>query len=313
MDGLVATPDALIAHIAERQHGAISVAQLRGVGVSEDAVRARMFAGRLHRVHRGVYAVGHKRLSPQGRWLAAVLAAGGGPSEEDESVFGYWRAAVSHRSAAQAWGLLALGDGPIDVIVMSKGGRVKRRGMRVHRSRSIAPSDVTLRDGIPVTTPARTVADLRRAASEGRSWALAPRDLRRVIRQADVIGLPVGDEVAADRTRSDLESDFLEVCRRYGLPQPEVNVRIGPFLVDFLWPERRVVVETDSYLYHRGKVAFQDDRARDLDLRRRGYQVLHLSEQQVNEEPEEVAGVLHDAVGEKAVKVGEKPSSRWGN
>lgn len=116
-------------------------------------------------------------------------------------------------------------------------------------------------------------------------------ELRRAIRQASVLGLPVA-EADSDPTRSDLELDFLRLCRRHGLPGPEVNVRVGPHLVDFLWPERRVVVETDSYLYHGGKVAFQDDRGRDLYLRRRGFEVLRLSEQLVNEQPEAVAEVL---------------------
>jgi very-short-patch-repair endonuclease len=306
MDGKLATRDALIARIAERQHGAISIAQLRGVGVSEDAVRARVLVGHLHRVHRGVYAVGHRRLSPEGRWFAAVLAVGGGPSEEGDSVLGYWRAAVSHRSAASVWELLPSADGPVDVVAASMGGRVKRRGIRTHRSRSIALSDVTLHGGIPVTTPARTISDLRSAAVAGRSWALPPRDLRRAVRQANVLGLPIDAASGCDRTRSDLERDFLQLCRRHGLPFPEVNVRVGPYLVDFLWRERRVVVETDSYHYHRGKVAFQDDRARDLDLRRRGFEVLRLSEREVNEQPRMVAEVLaatlQGRLDEKAVK-----------
>lgn len=81
-----------------------------------------------------------------------------------------------------------------------------------------------------------------------------------------------------DRTRSDLESDFIELCRRHRLPPPEVNVRVGAYLADFLWRERRLIVETDFYLYHRGRVAFQDDRGRDLELRQLGYEVVRLSE-----------------------------------
>jgi very-short-patch-repair endonuclease len=106
-----------------------------------------------------------------------------------------------------------------------------------------------------------------------------------------VIGLPIGDE-GGDRTRSDLERDFLRLCRRYRLPRPKVNVPIGPYLIDFLWTDKRLVVETDSYLYHRGKVAFQDDHRRDLDLRRRGYEVIRLSEQQIDDEPGPVAETL---------------------
>jgi very-short-patch-repair endonuclease len=126
---------------------------------------------------------------------------------------------------------------------------------------------------------------------------VSARELRRAIRQASVIGLPIGDEDIGDRTRSDLEQAFLSICRHHRLPRPEVNVRIGPYLVDFHWRERRLVVETDSYLYHRGKAAFQDDRGRDLELMRLGYKVLRLSERQVDEEPERVGETLASVLG----------------
>ncbi|HWM64163.1 MAG TPA: DUF559 domain-containing protein [Solirubrobacterales bacterium] len=222
----------------------------------------------------------------------------GGPAgEEVDSVLGYWGAAGSHRSAASLWGLLRVADGPVDVIAKGLGGRVRRKGIRIHRSRSLHASDVTLRHGIPVTTPARTISDLRRATSGGRPGAVNPRELRRAIRQANVLGLPIGEESGRDRTRSDLERDFLRLCRRHRLPPPEVNVRIGRHLVDFLWRDRRFIVETDGYLYHRGKVAFQEDRDRDLELTRLGYEVLRLSEKQVNEEPDEVGKTLAGVLG----------------
>lgn len=98
--------------------------------------------------------------------------------------------------------------------------------------------------------------------------------------------------------RGDLESDFMALCRRRRLPLPEVNVRIGAYLADFLWREQRLVIETDHYVHHRGRAAFQDDRARDLELRRLGYEVLHLSEKQVNEEPDRAAEVISRALAE---------------
>ncbi|HEV7398634.1 MAG TPA: DUF559 domain-containing protein [Solirubrobacterales bacterium] len=151
---------------------------------------------------------------------------------------------------------------------------------------------MTLHRGIPVTTPERTIADLREAISTRRSGAIAGHELRKAIRQANVLGLPIGRRDAKVRTRSDLEGGFVRLCRRHGLPPPEVNVRVGPYLVDFLWRGRRLVVETDSYLYHRGEMAFQDDRARELGLMRRGFEVLRLSELQLSEEPAQVAEVL---------------------
>ncbi len=288
----VAKPDALLAEIAGRQHGAVSISQLRSLGLSKKAVRRRVDAGRLHRVHRGVYAAGHPDLSVEGRRIAAVLAVGGGPCEDGVSVLAYWGAAVSHRSAASLWGILPAGDGPSEIIVGGNGGKIQRPGVRVHRSLSLRPPDVTLRNRIPLTNPRRTIHDLRYATSVRASGAVSAWELRKAIRQANVLGLPVGPRDAKVRTRSDLEADFLRLCRRHRLPPPEVNVRIGPYLIDFLWRERRLVVETDSYLYHRGEVAFQDDHARDLELMRRGFEVLRLSELQLDEEPAQVAEVL---------------------
>ena len=99
-----------------------------------------------------------------------------------------------------------------------------------------------------------------------------------------------------DRTRSDLERDFLRLCCRFGLPRPEVNVKVGRWTVDFLWRDEGIAVETDFYDYHRGRIAFQDDHARDLDLRRRGFDVRRFSELQVNDQPAEVAADLRDAL-----------------
>jgi very-short-patch-repair endonuclease len=107
-----------------------------------------------------------------------------------------------------------------------------------------------------------------------------------------VLGLPIDEESDGDRTRSDLELDFLRICRRYRVPPPEVNVRVGPCLVDFLWREWQFIVETDSYIYHGGRVAFQDDRGRDLELKFLGYEVLRLAEQQIDEEPDRVGETL---------------------
>lgn len=272
--------------------------QLYGLGLGERAVRGRVDAGRLHRVHRGVYAVGHSALSPEGRWLAAVLAVGGAPDGDDgDFALDCWGAAVSHRSAASLWGLLPVKRGATDVIVRGDGGRARRPGIRVHRSPSLPAAEVTLRRGVPVTSPARTIADLRKAIAGGVAGAVSGRELRRAVRQADVLGLPIGVESGRDRTRSDLERDFLRLCGRHRLPPPEVNVRIGPYLVDFLWRDRRLVVETDGYLYHRGRAAFQDDRGRDLELKRLGYEVLRLSERQIDEESGRVAETLAAALG----------------
>ncbi len=205
---------------------------------------------------------------------------------------------MSHRSAAALWDLLPVSDGPTDVIVDGTGGRAPRTGIRVHRAISLVAAEVTLRHGVPVTSPSRTISDIRRA-SERRAGKRSAWELRKALRQANVLGLPIDAEDRADRTRSDLEADFLAICRRHRLPRPEVNVRVGPFLVDFLWRSRRLVVETDSYLYHRGKAAFQDDRGRGMELTRVGYRVLQLSEQQIDAEPSRVAEAVAAALADQ--------------
>lgn len=264
-------PDARIAATATGQHGAISIGQLRESGLSATAVRERLRAGRLHRMHRGVYAVGHVAPSNERRWIAAVLALGDG-------------AVLSHGSAAALWDLLPPRDGPVDVSLPSRDGRRRRRGICIHRPLSLEPEETTRRRGIPVTSPARTLADLRASVSA--------RDVRRAVRQADFLGLSTGHDVASDRTRSELERRFLRLCRRHRLPEPVVNMRIGEMAVDFCWVEQKLVVETDGYKSHRGREAFEGDRARDLRLRMLGYEVLRLSHRQVFDEPERILATL---------------------
>lgn len=248
-----------IARVAARQHGLITSAQLERVGLGRRGISKRVQVGRLHRLHRGVYAVGHASVGNEGRWLAAVLAYGPG-------------AVLSHRSAAELWEMLPPADGPVHVTVPGDAGRKRRRGIEVHRSSVLSRRDCTRRQGIPVTSPARTLADLR--------GAVRAAQVRRALRQAEVLGLPLPAR-DGDHTRSELERRFLALCRRHGLPAPEVNVRIDDFLVDFLWRDRRLIVETDGYRYHRGRAAFEDDRARDLRLKLLGYDVLRLTERQL--------------------------------
>lgn len=124
---------------------------------------------------------------------------------------------------------------------------------------------------------------------------MPPYLVRRATRQAEFAKLV--DLPRSNRTRSDLEEDFLGLCGGHGIPAPEVNVKVGRLTVDFLWRRQRLAVETDSYAYHRGQVAFQDDRARDLELRRHGFEVRRYSELQVNAAPAEIAVDLREALG----------------
>jgi hypothetical protein len=208
--------------------------------------------------------------------MAAVLACGDG-------------AVLSHMSAAALWGLLRPVDGSVDVSTSARSGRAQREKIRLHRSTTLMRGSITERLRIPVTTPARTIEDLQGKAP--------PHLVRRAIRQAEMAKYRLGPGVKGDGTRSDLERDFLRLCQRHGIPAPEVNVKVGRWTVDFLWRTRGIAVETDFYDYHRGRVAFRDDRARELGLRRHGLAVHRFSEEQVNDEPEEVAADLRDALG----------------
>lgn len=274
-----ASVDWRIARVARVQHGIVTTAQLVEVGLTKSAIAKRAHRGRLHRIHRGIYAVGHEGLSEEAQWMAAVLVCG-------------HDAVLSHGAAAVHWGLLRPLGGPIDVSIPSQRGRKRRQGICIHRCTTLGKAPlstsgslrrlvplVTVRDRIPVTTVPRTLADI--------PSTLAPYLVRRAIRQAEFLKLPTGIET--DRTRSDLERDFLRLCRRYRLPLPEVNVPIGGMTVDFLWREQMLGVETDSYATHGGTVAFEDDRERDLRLRRLGYSVHHFSERQMELEPAAVA------------------------
>jgi very-short-patch-repair endonuclease len=202
--------------------------------------------------------------------MAAVLALGQG-------------AALSHRPAAELWVLLVPRTGSIDVSVPGRGGREKRPGLRIHRSPSLTSAVTTTRRGIAVTTPARTLADLHRVAS--------PVEYRRAVRQAEVSGYELGG-VEVDGTRSELERLVLRLCRRYRLPPPEVNQRVGPYLVDFLWRERRLVVEVDGWRYHRGRQAFDDDRARDVQLQLHGYRVARFADRQLERDSVAVVAAI---------------------
>lgn len=209
--------------------------------------------------------------------MAAVLACGEG-------------AVLSHRSAAELWEILRPTDGPVHVTVPGDAGRVRRSGLRIHRSSSLTPAEATRRDRIPVTRPARTIADLRRSEPES--------TVRAAVRQAEFLGLRLDHPAHSDRTRSELERAFLRLCRRHRLPEPAVNERVGPYVVDFLWRERGLIVETDGYAAHRGAQAFEDDRARDVELRLRGYEVLRFTYGQVDRDPHGVAAAVGAVLAE---------------
>jgi hypothetical protein len=285
----------VIAELAVRQHGVVSLDQLRDMGLSASGVRARVATGRLHRVHRGVYAVGHSVLAVEGRWMAAVLACG-------------VEAVLSHRSAAELWDLVRTARGAIDVTVRRSGQR-KRQGIDTHRPRYLDPIDTTVRNGIPCTTVHRTLLDLADVVDRRRAErALEQAEVLRLfdLRALDAVlwraptrsGTAVLRSILADNrvgqtiTRSVMEERFLALCESGGIPRPLVNAWIdlegGGVEVDFLWPEQRQIVEVDGYESHGTRWAFRRDRRRDRRLKLAGFDVNRFTWQDLDGDPGEV-------------------------
>jgi very-short-patch-repair endonuclease len=277
-----ANTDRLIARVAARQHGVISTAQLRAAGIGDQGISKRAKAGGLHRVHRGVYAVGHSRLNFEGRCTAGVLALGEGT-------------VVSHMSAAVLWGMLKPTGGPIHVTLPEDGGRRRRLGITIHRSHSLIADFVTRRHGIALTKPVRTLRDLHRTVADPvyRGAVRRALDLRLISSDA----LKVEDELS----RSELERLFLALCRRHRLPQPEINALVGPYEVDFLWRDRRLIVETDGFRHHAGRAAFERDRARDALLQSLGFRVLRFTHRQVTENRSAVVAALRALLAQRSL------------
>jgi very-short-patch-repair endonuclease/predicted transcriptional regulator of viral defense system len=283
-----------LARLATRQHGVVSLWQLRALGLCASTVRHRVAAGRLHRVHVGVYVVGYRRLSPRGRWLAAVLACGPG-------------AVLSHLAALALWELRPHPPGPLDVTVVARGRRGPA-GIRVHCVRALDPRDHLVRDAIPVTTVARALLDYAGASSAqqlrtaleaaDRRDLLDTREIQACIARSpgratraltDALAALTG---AAPWTRSELERAFLALIRAAGLPEPQANVLVAGHQVDFFWPAAGLVVEVDGYAFHRGRRSFESDRRRDTDMALAGLRTIRLTQRRIAREPERVQAEL---------------------
>ena len=292
--------DALI--VGAARHRVVARRHLLAAGVGREAIKHRLAGHRLHRVHRGVYAIGTPQLDRLGRWIAAVLACGDG-------------AVLSHRSAAALWGLLRASDGPIEVTVPGHWSS-RRPGIRVYGTRSLLRGDVAHTRGIPCTNVERTLidiadcptAELERAVEQAFALHLLGRS-RMAAALARANGRPgVGhlrrllgrllDDLPL--TRSELERRFLKLVAGAGLAAPVVNRHRATHRVDFVWPGRRLVVETDGRATHDNPYAFHQDRARDLDLEVAGWHVLRLTWWQVIEEPARVVELLTRRLAEAA-------------
>jgi uncharacterized protein DUF559/transcriptional regulator with AbiEi antitoxin domain of type IV toxin-antitoxin system len=274
----------------------LSLDELRACGLPRKAVSVRAANGRLHPLHRGVYAVGHANPPLEGRFLAAVKACGP-------------KAVLSHFSAAALHGIVDWDDRYPEVTVIGTGTRL-HRGVRVHRTHELDPTDFTHRHGIPVTAPARTLLDL--------AATFTPRALRRAARNAqslkvvtiaqlvDVLGRhgprrgtrTLAHIVATGPapTRSELEDAVLDLILAGGLRRPDVNVplrveghRIVP---DFRWPDERLVVEADGAAWHDNKLAREDDAERQALLEAHGERVVRVTwDQAIARRPQTLARI----------------------
>lgn len=296
-------PDLLIARLAAAQHGVASRRQLLALPLTLHQIRARIGAGRLIPIHRGVYAVGHGRLTREGRWMAAVLA--GGP----------W-AVLSHESAAMHWLLLSPHPSEAHVTAPVRGRR--RDGIRFHGAR-LRSDERTTRDGIPVTTVARTLLDLA-AGGDGRRLerALAQAEFHRytdrpalpelVRRHRGERGAAVARRLLAGGaaelgvTRSALEERFVAFCVERRIPRPELNaaIHLGErhVLADCLWRRQRLVVELDGFASHGdSRRAFESDAARQRAMMAAGWRVLRVTWRQLRDEPLALATDLRAMLG----------------
>jgi len=269
----------------------VSLAQLRRARLSDGQVRLRLRRGRLHRIHRGVYAVGHARLALPGRLWAVVLATNG---------------ALSYRTAAALWDLMPWHSGPLHVTTSASVHTTPT--IRVHRSRTLTLDDIT-RDpqyGLPVTTPGRTIIDLT-------DDDLTPSQVKRLCHRAAHLNLLDADALqpprgrrstpldAAMKTlrdegpqipRSVAEQAFLEIVDDLGLPPPLVNEPFGPYIPDFRWPDLRLIVEIDGRT-HLTPQAYDADRERDArNLVERGHHTVRFTRHQVVYRRPYVAGVM---------------------
>jgi hypothetical protein len=287
-----------MAALARGQHGIVNRRQLLGAGATKEEIDGRIRSGGLHLIHRGVYAVGHPAITVRGRWMAAVLASGEG-------------AVLSHRSATALWGIWGSGAGEVHVTVARK----TRSHGQIRRHFGVLPADeVTLVDGISVTSTARAVLDL--AADKGHVAA------ETALREMEYLGIygPISLPTLLDRyprhrgtplvagclerlrddpggrVRSPLEEVFLPFLDEHGIPRPKLNVWLTVddqrYQVDCLWPEARLVGELDGFKSHTTKRAFRGDRRRDRRLGVAGFNVTRITQDAIATEPSELAADL---------------------
>lgn len=294
--------DRAVARLADRQYGVVARRQLLALGLSRTMIDRRLRRAAFVRLHRGVYAVGHRRLSRAGFWMAAVLATG------DAAV-------LSHRDAAALHGLRRPHGGRTDVTTTSDARST--RAILVHQTVALPVEDVTVVDGIPATAVSRTLVDLatviprhqlEAALSEAerhdlldvpalqavarRTWGRRGRGhakLSKALERHAAHGVTI--------TRSELEQLFLALLDAEGLPRPSANAIVEGREVDAYWPQRRFAVELDGWEFHKTRADFERDRAKRTELRALGYDVTEFTHHQLTRRAQWVVSQLRPLLG----------------
>ena len=284
-----------VAAIAAQQYGVVARYQLRTLGLSDRRVEGLLSRGWLIPVQRGVYATSRMPLSPRGRATAVLLTQRRG-------------AVLSHRTAAGLWGLTGW-PATVELTIATSSGAARRNGVVVHRAH-LPIEEVTRRDGLPVTSPARTLLDLAAVAPSRLEGAAAQAERLRLFdlnaARAVLARHPGRRGCRALRqlletgwldltlTRSELERMVLELCEVHGIHLPAVNSVVEGYAVDFLWPRARLIVEADGAETHLTRAAFEADRVRDARLTAAGYRVVRFTHRRVKQQPDAVAAVLSE-------------------
>lgn len=291
--------DIRLAALAARQHGVAAARQLLALGLTRDQIHHRVRTGRLHRLSRGVYAVGHAALRWEGHVFAALLGAG------DDAV-------LSHASAAAWWDIRPRPSGNVHVTIPRDTGRSRRHGVTIHRARALRPQEVTVHRGLRVTTVARTLLDHagtspRHFASRAVEAALSRRLLDDAVH--DVLAAhpraPGGRTLRAllsehgdtpGWTQSDFEAFIVELCRVHRLPRPQTNVPVLGEVVDAYWPDHGVVAEPDGLDTHGTRAAAHRDRTKDAERMRHGIITVRITYQQAQQDGRRVAAAIRGAM-----------------
>jgi very-short-patch-repair endonuclease len=287
-----------VAALAGRQHGVVTTAQLLELGFTHHDMVHAVAGGRLHRLHQGVYLVGHTAMAPLAREHAALLACGGA-------------AVLSHRSAAALWRIAAPAPTP-EVTVVGRHVR-RRRGIRLHMVQALDMAEVMIRDGLKVTSPARTLIDLAAVvdpdaleAALSEAYALrritepglhAALERNRARPGAAALRALIASQEGAVITKSWGERRLRALLRRAGLPQPLSNARVLHYSPDLLWPEQRLIVEFDGFQWHGHRSKFESDRERDATLIAHGYRVIRITWPQLINHPHRVLANIARALG----------------